>query len=364
VRRQTEIDYQADSARCFAALRDLPRPVLLESGQQGESAGRFDIVAADPFVTLVTRGERTSVREVNGRVAESGQDPLALLKLYLGEPTSAPAGLPFAGGAIGYFAYDLGRRFERFAGAAVRDIETPDMVVGLYDWTILTDHQDCRTWLVSAGRTEISDAQWDDLLQRVQDAPADRGERSRFDVLSKVSSNLSFDAYGRAFDVIKENIRAGNCYQVNMAQRFEARARGDSWAAYLRLREVSPAPFSAYLQYPEADVLSSSPERFLSVRNAVVETKPIKGTRPRNAVAALDSQLADELRSSGKDRAENVMIVDLLRNDLGKSCAAGSIAVERLFDVESYANVHQLVSTVRGRLKPGLHAPGAETPSG
>jgi para-aminobenzoate synthetase component 1 len=143
---------------------------------------------------------------------------------------------------------------------------------------------------------------------------------------------------------------------VNLTQRFRARAEGDAWQAYLRLREINPAPFSAFLDFPDGKVLSSSPERFLYVEGDRVQTKPIKGTRPRAANGAQDRALADELRASAKDRAENVMIVDLLRNDLGKNCVPGSIRASKLFDVESFASVHHLVSTVEGRLAPAKHA--------
>ena len=159
------------------------------------------------------------------------------------------------------------------------------------------------------------------------------------------------ESYGRAFRRIHQYIRDGDCYQVNLAQRFEAQAQGDPWLAYQALRVINPAPFSAYLSTPYAQILSSSPERFLRVQRGAVESKPIKGTRPRAGHARLDAELAEGLRVSEKDRAENVMIVDLLRNDLSKNCELGSINVPRLFDVESYATVHHLVSTVNGRLR-------------
>ena len=155
---------------------------------------------------------------------------------------------------------------------------------------------------------------------------------------------------------MQDHIRAGDCYQINLTQRFEARVQGDSWQAYGRLRRTNPAPYSAYLDLPFAQVLSSSPERFLRLRGDRVETKPIKGTRPRAGDPARDAALAEDLVASAKDRAENVMIVDLLRNDLGKCCVPGSIRAEPLFAIESFASVHHLVSTVTGRLAPGRHA--------
>jgi para-aminobenzoate synthetase component 1 len=175
-------------------------------------------------------------------------------------------------------------------------------------------------------------------------------------VLEAPASNLTRAAYAEAFARVKEHIRRGDCYQVNLAQRFAARAQGDAWHAYLKLREINPAPFAAYLDLPDGKIVCSSPERFLKVTGGHVETKPIKGTRPRSTDPMRDRALAEELRTSVKDRAENVMIVDLLRNDLGKVCAPGTVRASKLFDVESFASVHQLVSTVEGRLAPDKHA--------
>jgi para-aminobenzoate synthetase component 1 len=177
-----------------------------------------------------------------------------------------------------------------------------------------------------------------------------------FQLKSYPKSNLDRAAYAAAFERIQHYIREGDCYQVNLAQRFAAHAEGDAWQAYRRLRAINPAPFSAYLSFPFGQILSASPERFLRLRNGQVETRPIKGTRPRNASPASDRALAEELRQSTKDRAENLMIVDLLRNDLGKSCEPGSIRVPALFAVESFATVHHLVSTIEGRLAPGMDA--------
>ncbi|MEQ8663295.1 MAG: aminodeoxychorismate synthase component I, partial [Gammaproteobacteria bacterium] len=174
-----------------------------------------------------------------------------------------------------------------------------------------------------------------------------------FVVTSSVQPEIGFADYAAAFARIARYIRDGDCYQVNYAQRFSAAASGDAWDAYQRLRLLNGAPFAAFMRLPGAAVLSSSPERFIEVRGEVVETRPIKGTRGRSGDPARDAELAGELATSVKDRAENVMIVDLLRNDIGKTCAIGSVSVPRLFEVETYARVHHLVSTVRGRLRAG-----------
>ncbi|MDX1562154.1 MAG: aminodeoxychorismate synthase component I [Gammaproteobacteria bacterium] len=345
----TELEYRPDTTQAVRSLLDWPYCVFLDSGRGSAFAGRYDIVAARPYATLTTRGTETEVRS-RGRIEISCRDPLDLLREQLGSAARNETGLPFAGGAIGYFAYDLGRRFERFDGDAERDIELPEMQIGLYDWALVVDHAERRSFVVSAGRDPATSERWNEILERLG-APNPK-PRPVFEVTSRVRSNFDLGTYGDAFARVQDHIRRGDCYQVNLAQRFEASVRGDSWNAFEALRQLSPAPFSAYLSSPHGDVLCSSPERFLEVDGDVVETKPIKGTRPRGRDAALDRALAHELATSMKDRAENVMIVDLLRNDLGKVCVAGSVKVSKLFEIESFAHVHHLVSTVTGRLAP------------
>jgi para-aminobenzoate synthetase component 1 len=348
----TELPYRPNSAQLFAALHDLPYSVFLDSGHGSPYAGRFDILSADPHVVLATSGSETEIWSQRGIVV-SGEDPLKLLKGHLGRAEPAPAGLPFAGGAIGCFAYDLGRRFERLPGLANRDIEFPEMLVGLYDWAFVVDHWKRTTHLFGADRDPTTRDRWAELERLGRESS--RKLFTPFEVVSAVESNFTQSGYSRAFGAVKDHIRRGDCYQVNLAQRFEARVKGDSWNAYLALRSINPAPFSAYMRTPFGDILSSSPERFLKVDGDEVETKPIKGTRARAADAAEDARLREELAGSTKDRAENVMIVDLLRNDLGKSCVPGSVHVAKLFDIESFAHVHHMVSTVRGRLSPSRH---------
>ena len=328
--------------------------MLLDSGRPGSRRGRYDLYSACPYLTLETRGEIT---EITTRTASefSYVEPLELLRDSLGEQAERQNNLPFSGGAIGYFGYDLGRRFERLPRLAQRDIEMPDMAVGFYDWAVVVDHESRRTWLTGQGRDERTCDLWSDIVERVS-IPQDAPSTEPFRVVSAVVSNLDRAAYGDAFDRVQEHIRVGDCYQVNLAQRFSTEVRGDSWQAYEKLRDLNPAPFAAYLSTPAGDVLSSSPERFLRLRGDQAETRPIKGTRRRAQSSRRDEELADELRISFKDRAENIMIVDLLRNDLGKSCAAGTVVVDSICEVESYANVHHLVSTVSGRLAPNRHA--------
>jgi len=285
----------------------------------------------------------------------SPDDPFLLLRELLQPVAAAGSPLPFSGGAIGYFGYDLGRRLERLPNLAVDDEQLPELAIGLYDWSVVVDHLERRAWLAAAGRVPRTSQQWRELIERFSTPAAER-TRTPFCTLSAIRSNMTREQYAAAFERIKRYIEDGDCYQVNLAQRFEARASGDPWTAYQALRVMNPAPHAAYLNLPFAQVLSASPERFLQLQEGRVETRPIKGTRPRAGHPRLDAELALELRHSAKDRAENVMIVDLLRNDLAKSCRPGSVRVPRLFEVESFASVHHLVSTVTGELAAGRDA--------
>ena len=344
----TELPYQPDSVRLFEAIADLPWAVFLDSGRHHPAQSRYDILSAQPYVRLVTRGALTEI--YSDGIELSRDDPFSLLRQALAIDPACGGELPFCGGAIGYFGYDLARRLERLPALADDAEKIPEMAVGLYDWAVVADHRERRTWLVGQGRDPETDIKWDSLVGRFRAPPPER-TRAPFRILSPVASNLTHDAYARSFRRIRGYIHDGDCYQVNLAQRFSATASGDPWLAYQRLRIINPAPFSAYLNTPYSQILSASPERFLKVEGGRVETRPIKGTRPRAGHARLDAELIEELRASAKDRAENLMIVDLLRNDLSKNCALGSVRVPKLFDVESFATVHHLVSTVTGEMR-------------
>lgn len=348
-----ELPYTPNGATLFAHIADWPWAVYLDSGKPQSTQGRYDILTADPFITLQTYGAETTIHARDGSQL-SHEDPFVLLKHYLAPYATEKERQPFSGGAIGYFAYDLGRQLEKLPTIAADAEQVPDMAVGIYDWALVIDHEEARAWLVGQGFDPRTAERWEEL--RTLFAQACVKSPGVFRVTSPVASNMDAAGYARAFDKIQAYIRAGDCYQVNLAQRFSALAEGDAWAAYCALRTISPAPFSAYLNTPQVKVLSASPECFLRVLDGEVSTKPIKGTRPRASNPEQDRANADELSASLKDRAENLMIVDLLRNDIGKSCLTGSIKVEKLFDLESFANVHHLVSTIHGTLASGHDA--------
>lgn len=322
---------------------------MLDSGQPNGEYGRYDIISARPFITIVTQHGATTVCRENVQTTYD-DNPFDILKSILSEYPYQKSDWPFAGGAIGYFSYDLGRYLEKMPVTAHDGEQIPDMCIGIYDWALVVDHLEKKTVMLSSGLNPASDDDWQKLYEVFIDTEAVSEARGHFRVTSSVLSNLDESAYSERFEKVKRYIEDGDCYQVNLAQRFSAHAEGDGWIAYRRLREISPAPFMAYLRYPWCEVLSASPERFLQLTGRHIETRPIKGTRPRSSDASVDRRNADELVSSQKDRAENLMIVDLLRNDISKSSQVGSVRAESLFALESFSNVHHLVSTVAGVL--------------
>ena len=393
-----ELNYHHDSAQLFERIAQQPWAQILDSGQMlnpatgkpGSQYGRYDILVAEPFITLVTRGETTTITQ-DGHSKNSTEDPFLLLKNVLSQYKAPQADLalaggalpftggalpfaggdlPFAGGALGYFAYDLARRIENLPSIAKNDTDTPqmmqemmpEMMIGIYDWALVVDHREQRSYLVSHGMHAKTQQNWH-KLQALFYAPSGASsledKLSQFEVKTPTSSNLSLPQYAQAFAKIKAYISNGDCYQVNLAQRFCAEVVGDSWQAYKKLREISPAPFMAYMNLPlnkteTFQVLSNSPERFIQTNGDHVETRPIKGTRPRSNNPEQDLAYSKELLTSDKDKAENLMIVDLMRNDLSKSC--DGVKVSKLFQLQSFANVHHLVSIIVAKLKPNNSA--------
>ena len=335
------LPYRPDPADNFSRVRHAPGAVLLDSGRPAAERGRFDVLSAWPVESLVPEPAETGTGFLNrcrASLAKLGKAQL-------------PVGceLPFAGGLLGYLGYDFGRRLEPLPASALDDLQLPDARLALYAWALITDHQLCTTQLVFHPAVQADERQR--LLElftaaEIADAPC-------FRLKAAFKADLDADDYRAAFSRIQAYIQAGDCYQVNFAQRFQADCEGDPWAAYCALRAACPTPFSGYMALPDGDaILSVSPERFVKVSNGQVETRPIKGTRPRGRDAAEDAVFAAELLASPKERAENLMIVDLLRNDLGRSCRIGSVKVPELFSLESYPNVHHLVSSVTGELAP------------
>jgi para-aminobenzoate synthetase component 1 len=348
------IDYQIDSAALVACLTDLPRLVFLDSNFPSNNSQRFDIISAAPTKQITTRDKITEVNSTTTRLSFTS-NPFQILKSELNLLSDADPGLvdlPFYGGAIGYFGYDLARYFYPFKGSTKNDIDIPDMDIGIYLWALIRDHKLSRAYFVAHPDCPLPLRR--DVLKRLAQYRTEA--HKPFRVTSPFQSNLTRCEYDQKYQEIINYIRAGDCYQVNFSQRFHASYTGDEWTAYLRLRASTDAPFSAFIKTQDCTLLCLSPERFIQLQAGKVETRPIKGTRPRSDNPQKDLQYAQLLRNSPKDIAENLMIVDLLRNDLSKNCQLGSVSVPALFEVEAYSNVYHLVSTILGELSPDKHA--------
>lgn len=333
----------------FAPLSQRPWAMLLDSAAPQHVNSRYDIMVWQPLATLVTEPQHSTLSDNDGE-HQLTEDPFVLLQQlqerYFPKPMQSD--LPFAGGALGYFAYDLGRYTEKLPQHSDADISLPQMAIGFYASALVLDKQQQQLWFIDYnGNAEQG---WHNLWQQLQQPPAELPFAPSFALTGSWQANMDKAGYRQRFDAVQQYLLSGDCYQINLTQRFSAPYQGDEWQAYVKLRDSNAAPFSAFIRLPQGAVLSISPERFLEVRKRQVETKPIKGTRPRGLCPLTDEVEADNLRNSAKDRAENVMIVDLLRNDLGKVCLPGSVEVPSLFAIESFPAVHHLVSTVTGTL--------------
>ena len=375
-----------DPVDCCERLSGLPYRLFLDSAVPGARLGRHSFVMADPVAVVRSTGPTTELIDLHGGTTRlASDDALATVRSLLAHHRAAPVpGLPpFQGGAAGYLAYEWGRVLERIPASRHDDLSLPDVVLGVYDWVLAWDHDAGRAWLVSTGLPErepeacarraaerlamvegrlasapvadVGCAQ--DARMGAQRAPSHPVAGGAWDDALGLRSSFTHEGYVDAVARVREYILAGDIFQANLSQRFEAPLREAPWALYRRLRARNAAPFAAFVDFPEAMILSASPERFLRVDpDGAVETRPIKGTRPRGTGPEHDAHLGRALSESAKDRAENLMIVDLMRNDLSRVCAPGTVRVPELFRLEGYATVHHLVSTVVGRLEPGTDA--------
>ena len=367
-----ELTPRPDPWEACLRLSALPHLLFLDSGGEHPGLGRYSFVTADPFKWLWSwRG-----RLVEDHAGPHEGDPFALLQDRLGRwrADALPGLPPFQGGAAGLFGYDLCHHIERLPRPPRDEFQTPDLAVGFYDWVVAFDHAARRAWLLSTGFPQTGKARALRALARLRSVRTiltrravpqppdvtpfvsgrvDPGPRFPLPGLGGVSSNFNRPAYLDAVRRAIEYTHAGDCFQVNLSQRLLHEI--DRHPLYLLrdLRERNAAPFAGYFDAGDFAVVSASPERFLRVESGEVETRPIKGTRPRGTTPEEDRRNIDALLHSAKDRAENVMIVDLLRNDLGRVCAYGSVRVPAVCRLETYEHVHHLVSEVRGRLRPG-----------
>lgn len=359
----------------YCYRKDEPYSFILDSRRDPERLGRYSFVGASPFALFRSKGNQVQIwQEEQGETRLSG-NPFTLLKDYLNSysmVTKLPEDVPpFSGGAVGYFGYELGEVIEELPGNCIDDLMLPDCLLGFYDKIFAFDHLLQKAFLFTLGRADTEDQAKTNADEMMRDFDKEilsiqlQLEKEKASIKSsdnmnreennehfsaKLKSNFTRERYCSTVEQVKEYIAAGDIYQANLSQRFEADLELTPFELYCRLRTINPAPFAAFLNFGEVAVASASPERFLLLSDKIVETRPIKGTRPRSSNPEKDQQYREELLNSEKDRAELIMIVDLERNDLGRVCFPGTVKVPELFALEAYATVYHLVSTVTGVL--------------
>lgn len=361
----SEIPYPPDPLGYFERLLDLPHPVLFDSGRPFSRGGRYDIFSAAPLYTFQYQEQCYTHSRQRQALHLDGHGLQAQLKQELGrihpKVAELPSlSLPFYGGLAGYLSYDLGRAWEKLPLQCAKDIDLPELFFGYYPWAGVLDHDRQRAYL-----SFLPDCPRD-LKEQVQSRLAGSSppiiKTNKFKLINELNPTIHVDSYIKAIERIQQYIQSGDCYQVNFAQRFSGSYQGDPWDAYCQARQAMPAPFGGYIRTnshmmdTNSAILCFSPERFMKLERGAVLTQPIKGTARRDPDPQIDQHIAELLQQSEKNRAENLMIVDLLRNDLGRCCAYGAVTVEKLFELQTVSNVHHLVSSIRGQLATGKDA--------
>ena len=341
-----EINTKLNSFEIYTIFRNEDNSFILDSAMDPKKLGRYSFIGFNPFKIIKYKNTK--------------ENPLDNLRNELNKyKVENNTHLPFIGGAVGYLSYDLGNYIEHLPRTAKDDTNVYDLYFGLYNLVIVVDHLENKTYIATPNlNIEKEEKLIIDIENKIKKAEINGIEEICYEEKNvepiKLNSNFTKASFENSVRKVQDYIRQGDIYQANLTQRFNGKTTLSSYELYRDLRKVSPAPFGALLNFEHSKILSNSPERFIKCIDNKVETRPIKGTRPRGKTIEEDLRLQDELRNSEKDRAELLMIVDLERNDIGRVSKIGSVKVPELFVIEPYANVNHLVATVEGRLKDNL----------
>ncbi len=332
----------------FSVFKDEKDTIFLDSGREFDKLGRYSFIGINPFITIK---DDAGVVTINGKKVQG--DIFSNLKIILDKyKLENSTEMPFIAGGIGYLSYDLARELEVLPTSAIEDIIIPQVYYNFYDNLIIFDNLKKEVFISSLGILKGTKESIEAIRTKIDDCKVVKynavTDKIRFE---KFNSNYTHAEYIKAVDKVKNYIKTGDIYITNLTQRYECDFIGDNYELYKDLRHINPEPFSAYMNLDGFAIASSSPERFLKISNRKIETRPIKGTRPRGINKEEDILLAEELKNSEKDKSELLMIVDLERNDLSKVCKPNSVKVTELFKVETYPTVHHLVSTIIGEIK-------------
>ncbi len=358
-----ELKSKLNSLELFEILKENGKyPFFLDSGMDEEKLGRYSFMGVNPFLMIKSTDNEINLEE-DGKIEKIIGSPLEILQERLDLYKVEQEKIPFIGGGVGYFSYELAHQFEELPNTVKKDVDIPEMVMGFYDGIIIIDHKEDRKYISAIGFKEEKEVIIEKIKLKIEkekyakvihETPKEQEQlviKER-----KFTSNMSQEYYLESIQKLKDYIYSGDIYQVNFTQRFSCEFLEGSMKLYKNLREINPAPFATYFDFGEGEIISSSPERFVKLTDGVIETRPMKGTRPRGKTLEEDEILKQELVNSEKDRAELLMIVDLMRNDISRVAETGSVEVTELFHLEEYATVLQMVATVKGKLKKGLAA--------
>ncbi|WP_129595776.1 aminodeoxychorismate synthase component I [Anaerophilus nitritogenes] len=342
-----EIKTDLDVFDIYSLFKEDKTVTLLDSGMDAEKLGRYSFIGLNVFSTFKYKN---SICTINGENFEC-ENPFKQLKHLMNKyKIENNTSLPYTAGAMGYFSYDLGTVTEYIQMLAVEEVKIPDCYFYFYDNAIIVDNLQKKVFITALGILSPSAHSIENIKNIIY-----AGTKVQYPKLTtsnvKFISNFKKDEYIDTVETVRQYIRTGDIYITNLTQRFSCETNKEPYEVYRDLRNINPAPFAAFMNIEDFSIVCSSPERFLEIRNNIVETRPIKGTRPRGKNKEEDFKNKQQLIDSEKDHSELLMIVDLERNDLSKVCKPNSVKVTELFEIEEYSTVFHLVSTVVGELK-------------
>lgn len=353
-----QINTELNSFQLYSIFKEEPYSFFLDSGMDHEKLGKYSFIGFDPHLVFKSKDNKIDIIEDGVEKTYYGNPFKSLKEIYKKYKMEYKSELPFIGGFVGYLSYDLCHHIEKLPRTAIDDVKIPDCFLGLYDGVIIIDHKNNATYVAALGIKEEAVK----IVKKISNTVYE--EEAKNDTITinlgnqpvELKSNFTKEAYIDAVNKVKNYIKAGDIYQANLTQRFECTMKETPYELYGKLRTINPAPFASFINFGEGHIVSSSPERFIQIKDRVMEARPIKGTRPRGKTAAEDLANRNDLITSEKDKAELLMIVDLERNDLGRVAKTGTVKVTELFHLEEYATVYHLVSTVKAEMKEDCDA--------
>lgn len=341
-----EVSTELDAFSIYSIFKEEKESVFLDSGMDRKRLGKYSFIGLNPFITFKSKNNICVINEeeYEGNTFEELKN---ITKKYKFKNNT---GLPFIGGGIGYFSYDLGRNIEKLPEVAVEDVDIPDCYFNFYDNVIVIDHVNNKVYVIALGILQEHEKSINSIKERIYKGKKieySKGVGDKFEF----ESNFTKEEYIKTIDKVRQYIENGDIYITNLTQRFTCITEKEPYEIYKTLRSINPAPFAAFMKCDGFSIVSSSPERFLQIKDGIVETRPIKGTRPRGKDKHEDIKNRQELLNSEKDKSELLMIVDLERNDLSRVCKSNSVKVTELFELEEYSTVYHLVATVKGEIR-------------